>query len=320
MPNGNGRNPDDDSIRERSRRVLFICNKTSGKAAEAKDEAVAHLSRHEHIMLTIADCPDRSRLSDFIIDQKKSCDLVVLGGGDGTLNAAARGLIAAQVPLGIIPLGTANDLARTLGIPEDLQQATDIIANGIERRIDLGEINGIPFFNVASIGLSTDLAMQLSSGIKKRFGKLGYVIAAVSAMFRARSFHATIESQAGTVDVRTFQIAVGNGLFYGGGMAIEQNAKIDDGTLDLYSLELGGAWKLALVAPSLRTGDHQAVPEIRAESGTCFKVRTRRRRPINADGEILAHTPAEFRILPRAIAVMTAVDAPGITGADGAAV
>lgn len=301
-------------------RILFICNKTSGKAGETMDEAIAMLRQHRHLSVTVADCPDRERLSDCIIERKNACDLVVLGGGDGTINAAARGLIAAQIRLGIIPLGTANDLARTLGIPEDLQQATEIIVNGVERRIDLGEVNGIPYFNVASIGLSTDLAIDLSSGIKKRFGKIGYVFAAVSAMFRARSFHATIESQAGAVDVRTFQIAVGNGLFYGGGMAIEQNAKIDDGTLDLYSLELGGAWKLALVAPALRIGDHHAVPEIRAESGTRFKVRTRRRRPINADGEILAHTPAEFRILPRAIAVMTAVDAPGITGADGASV
>lgn len=316
MPNGNRRNPDEDSIREPSRRVLFICNKTSGKAAAAKDAAVAHLRRHEHLTLTIADCPDRGDLSDFIIERKASCDLVVLGGGDGTINAAARGLVAAQIPFGIIPLGTANDLARTLGVPEDIEQATDIIANGVERRIDLGEVNGIPFFNVASIGLSTDLAMQLSSGIKKRFGKLGYLIAAVSAMFRARRFHATLESQAGAVDVRTFQIAVGNGLYYGGGMAIEQNAKIDDGMLDLYSLELANAWRLALAAPALRTGDHHAVPGIRAEAGTRFTVRTRRRRPINADGEILAHTPAEFRILPKAIAVMTVNDAPGITGTE----
>ncbi len=315
MPD-NDREIDSTSSRARLWRVLVICNKASGKAGENMDAAIAQLRRHDGVSVDVADCPDREKLSDLIIAHKGRCDLIVLGGGDGTLNAAARGLLEAQVPLGILPLGTANDLARTLGIPEDLREATDIVMNGVRRRIDLGEVNGIPFFNVASIGLSAELAIRLSSDLKKRFGKIGYAIAAASVLFRASRFRATIRVNEQSVDVRTFQIAIGNGLFYGGGMAIEKNAKIDDGALDLYSLELGSVWQLVLAARALRFGDHDALPAIRADHGAVFKVETHRRRPINADGEILSHTPAEFRIIPQAIEVMAAVDAPGISHAD----
>jgi diacylglycerol kinase (ATP) len=295
------------------KRALVIFNKASRKAGEQMENAIAQLDRHDDIDVTVADCPAPGQLSQFIVERRTHCDLVVLGGGDGTMNAAARGLIEAQVPLGILPLGTANDLARTLGIPEDLETATKIIINGNARRIDLGEVNGRPFFNVASIGLSADLASELSSDLKKRFGKIGYAIAAISVLLRARPFRATIMSGDKKVRALTLQIAVGNGLFYGGGMAIERDAKIDDGTLDLYSLEMRRAWKLALMAKAFRFGDHGAWREVRVDHAQAFHIRTRRRHPINADGEIVSHTPADFRILPRAIEVLTAPGAPGIT-------
>jgi diacylglycerol kinase family enzyme len=83
----------------------------------------------------------------------REVDLIAVGGGDGTLNAAADCVMQMNRPLGILPMGTANDLARTLGIPADLDAAVQIIAAGRTRRIDLDLVNGHPFFNVASIGL-----------------------------------------------------------------------------------------------------------------------------------------------------------------------
>lgn len=300
----------------RPRRALVIFNRASRKAGELMEAAVEQLDRHDDLEVTVADCPERELLTDFIMDHRKSCDLVVLGGGDGTMNAAARGLIATQLPLGILPLGTANDLARTLGIPESLPDAADIIINGVARRIDLGEVNGRPFFNVASIGLSADLASELTSDMKKRFGKIGYAMAAITVLLRARPFRATISSRNSKVRALTLQIAVGNGLFYGGGMAIERDAKINDGALDLYSLEMRRAWKLALMARAFRFGEHGAWREVRVDHADSFNIRTRRSHAINADGEIVSHTPADFRILPKAIEVMTSPDAPGITQPD----
>jgi diacylglycerol kinase (ATP) len=296
----------------RPRRALLIFNKSSRRAAEAMDEVVERLKRHPHVEVSIADCAAKEDLSPLIASHRDACDLVILGGGDGTMNAAARGLIEAKRPLGILPLGTANDLARTLGIPEDIELATNVIVQNRRKQIDLGEVNGNLFFNVASIGLSADLAAELTSEMKRRFGRVGYAIAAISVLLRAQPFRATIESEGKRARALTLQIAVGNGLFYGGGMAIDKDAKIDDGTLDLYSLEMRRAWKLALMARAFRYGEHGAWREVRVEHSESFLVRTRTPRSINADGELVSRTPAHFRILPKAIEVFTGEAAPGL--------
>jgi diacylglycerol kinase family enzyme len=111
--------------------------------------------------------------------------------------------------------------------------------------------------------------------------------------------------------VKTFQIAVGNGRYYGGGNAVEKSAEIDDGRLDLYSLEMDSLWKLAWMAPSFRSGEHGAFEEVRAVRGRNFEIHTRRPRRVNADGEILTTTPARFSIIPGAIRVF----APPLGGA-----
>jgi YegS/Rv2252/BmrU family lipid kinase len=230
-------------------------------------------------------------------------DMVVVGGGDGTMNAAALGLAETGLPLGVLPLGTANDLARTLGIPFNLDPAVDVIVAGRTRRIDLGLVNGKPFFNVASIGLSAELAQKLTSDIKRRYGRLGYALVALKVLSQARPFSATIASETETARVKTLQIAVGNGRYYGGGNAVEKDAAIDDAHLDLYSLELQQAWKLALMARSFRYGEHGAWQEVRAVKAQEFDIRTRRPKPVNADGEIVTSTPAHFSIRPGAVTV-----------------
>ena len=192
---------------------------------------------------------------------------------------AARGLIAAQVPLGIIPLGTANDLARTLGIPEDLHQATDIIAHGIERRIDLGEVNGIPS-SMSPVSASRRI-------LRCNCHRASRSASASSAMslppFRRCSGRAAFTPRSNRRRERSmcarFRSLLGTGSSTGAAWRSSRMRRSTTAPSTSIALELGGAWKLALVAPSLRTGDHQAVPEIRAESGTRFKVRTRRRRP-----------------------------------------
>jgi diacylglycerol kinase family enzyme len=111
------------------------------------------------------ECGTREQLSALIREHGGEVDLVAVAGGDGTMNAAAEGLVATGLPLGILPTGTANDLARTLGIEADLEAAVKVIAAGHTRRIDLGLVNGHPFFNVASMGLSAELASMLTRDI-----------------------------------------------------------------------------------------------------------------------------------------------------------
>jgi YegS/Rv2252/BmrU family lipid kinase len=285
-----------------SRRALLIVNAKS-RSGEAQCElAIESLKAHgiEPIHL---ECGRREDLSPLIVRNARDVDCAIVGGGDGTLNAAAFGVIEAGLPLGILPLGTANDLARTLGIPFNLDGAVQVIADGRTRRIDLGIVNGEPFFNVASIGLSAELAAKLTRDIKRRFGRLGYALVALKVLSQSRPFRATIASETESVRVRTLQIAVGNGRFYGGGNAVEKNATIDDQHLDLYSLELERAWKLALMARSFRYGEHGAWSEVRAVRAKEFDIRTRRPRPVNADGEIVTETPAHFSIRPCAVTV-----------------
>jgi YegS/Rv2252/BmrU family lipid kinase len=291
-----------------ARRALFAVNGRSRQGRDAAEAAVAALERGG-LHLVQEDCEDPDRLRAAIRRLAREIDLVVLGGGDGTLNAAAPALRDTGLPLGILPLGTANDLARTLEIPPDLDAAVQVILAGRIRRIDLGEVNGHPFFNVASIGLSVAVARQLTRDLKRRWGRLGYAIATCRALLNARPF--SVEIQHGEVrhHGRSLQVAVGNGRYYGGGLAVEENARIDDGELNLYSMEFQRLWKLALVYPAFRYGRHGMWEQVRTATCEEVEIRTRRPRPVNADGELVTHTPARFRVLPGAVAVFA--PAPG---------
>ncbi len=224
-------------------------------------------------------------------------DRVVLAGGDGTMNAAAPALLETGLPFAIIPLGTGNDLARTLGIPEDPAEAAKVAAEGQVRAIDLGLANDVPFFNVASLGFGVDLTRALTRDAKRRWGKLGYAAAAVRVLARMRPFSAAIRCGDEVVRSRTIHVAVGNGRHYGGGMTVSERSRIDDGTLHVFSLEVGGVWGLLRLLPALRRGDHGRWQEVRTAEGREVEIRTRRRRSVNTDGEITTRTPVVFRVL-----------------------
>jgi YegS/Rv2252/BmrU family lipid kinase len=248
--------------------------------------------------------PSPQHLPDLIRRYRRQVDAVIIGGGDGTLNAAVEGLVDAQVPLGILPLGTANDLARTLGIPPSLSVACEIIATGIVRRIDLGWVNGKYFFNVASLGLSVEITQKLTKTRKRRWGVLAYAITALQAIWQARPINAEIRLNNRSIRVKTIQIAVGNGRHYGGGMTVVHDATIDDDRLDLYSLEIRHWWQLLALLPAMRHGRHATLPGVRALHGQDIQVYTRKPLPINTDGEITTYTPARFCVIPKALPVL----------------
>jgi YegS/Rv2252/BmrU family lipid kinase len=292
-----------------TRRALLIVNAKSRSGQNALDAITTALRRHG-IEPTHHETEKREDISPTIVAHAHEADMVVVAGGDGTMNAAAKGVMRSGLPLGIVPTGTANDLARTIDVPPDIEQAVEIIAAGATRRIDLGEVNDELFFNVASIGLSVELAKELTRDLKRRFGVLGYLIASFRVLARARAFHAEIVFEDRRVRCRTLQVAIGNGRFYGGGNLIEADAAIDDGRLDLYSLEVGRVWRVVLMARALRQGRHGEWDEIRSLSGESFEIRTRRPRHVNADGEIVTSTPARFGVVKGAIEVFAPEAAP----------
>lgn len=230
------------------RRALLVINEMSRQGQTMSETAVEVLERGG-FQLQRKTCDRPGDLADAIRRAVDTADLVVLGGGDGTLSSAAPALIETGLPLGILPLGTANDLAHTLEIPMDIAEAAQVIVDGNLRRIDVGEVNDTPFFNVASLGLSIAMTRELTHDVKQRWGKLGYALVTFRALSHTRPFVAEIRAGNEVHRVRTLQIAIGNGRYYGGGLTVEEEADIDDGCLNLYSLEFDHLWKLALVYP-----------------------------------------------------------------------
>ncbi|SFL40524.1 lipid kinase [Methylorubrum salsuginis] len=283
------------------RRALLLVN---GKARSggAPLDAIRTILREGG--LELVEPEDNRDCHETIARHAPSVDCVVLGGGDGTMNAAAPALVETGLPFGLLPLGTANDLARSLGLPLEPEAAARIIPTAPEKAIDLGWVNGHYYFNVASIGFSADLAGELTAEAKKTWGTVGYAIAAFRLLRRARPFTVTIEHDGRTEKVTTIQASVGNGRHYGGGMTVQEDATVDDGKLDFYSLEVEHWWRLIALLPALRRGTHGQAEDVRAFETTELKLTTRKPRAVNTDGELTTWTPAHFKVVPKAVRVL----------------
>lgn len=290
-------------------RALLLVNPGARRAAGGHGEIVARLrSLGLDTVLEVAGEPDR--IADQVRRHAGRVDRVIVGGGDGTLNLALQGLVGTGLPLGVLPLGTANNLARTLGLPTDPVEACEVIAQAQRRRIDLGWVNGRHFFTTASIGLSVRITEELSAESKRRWGPVAYGLTALRVLRRTRPFHARIRWSGGSRDSRTVQIVVGNGRYYGGALPVAEDAAIDDARLDLYSLEVRHWWQLLALAPALKRGRHAEKSAVEAISAAEFTIETRTPRTIDVDGEIGGTTPATFRVLPRALEVYAPVSRP----------
>jgi len=283
------------------RRVLLFVN-PHARQGRQRDVSIAEQLRT--LGLDVLDVSNGTKpLSELIRLHRQEVSAVVIGGGDGTLNSAAAALVETKLPLGIIPLGTANDLARTLSLPTDIPAACQLIAAGHTRQIDVGWVNDFHFFNAASIGLSVQVAQRLTKTIKSRWGVFAYLITVVRALWHLRRFHAVIRCEGKEEHVRTVQITVGNGRHYGGGMTVAENASIESEVLNLHSLNVKHWWQLIPLLPALRSGSLDSWPQVLTLTGREIEVITRRRRRVNTDGEVTTHTPARFRVLPKAVTV-----------------
>lgn len=289
-------------------RALLLVNPRARRGAEGAEEIAAGL-RGAGLDLVVEPTEGRSACSSTIQRHAGEVDRVIVAGGDGSLNAAVQTLVQVGLPLAIVPLGTANNLARTVGVPLDLERAMATAAGVRRRTVDLGRVNGCYFCTTASIGLSVEITEELSTEAKRRWGPLAYVLAGVKVIRRSRPFHADITWEGGTRHTRTVQIVVGNGRHYGAALAVAHDAAIDDARLDLYSLEVNHWWELLKLAPSLKWGTHVKRREVEALRARSYEIRTRSPMPIDLDGEIGVETPARFEVVPRALEVFVPDDA-----------
>jgi len=231
---------------------------------------------------------------------RNGIEAIVVAGGDGTLVGETSRAIALDVPVGVVPLGTFNDLARTLGIPLDIEQACSVIAAGKTRRIDAARVNGTYYLTEASIGISSRLARRQRPEEKQRFGLLAIAASALTAVRYARSFHVEISYGGLKQRFRASQLTVANSPHFGGFITVE-DAAIDDGQLDLYAVEIENARQLVSVAGAILKGQRHFTQGLRAYRAKAFDVWTRRPHHVTADGEPAGRTPARFEVLPGAL-------------------
>jgi diacylglycerol kinase (ATP) len=288
-----------------SKRALIIVNTLARQGQADIDEACEIFRRHG-IQPTFLAFENVSQLKNAIQRFGARVDLIVIGGGDGTLNAAVETVLRAGLPLGVLPMGTANDLARTLQIPSDIAQAANIIVAGRIKKIDLGWVNHKHFFNVASIGLAVKVTHNLSRPMKARWGTLAYPLSLIKAYYSMRPYRSWVNCDGNTRRFKSIQISVGNGRHYGGGMAIRHDAAIDDHRLYLYSLRPKPMWRLLRAAPSIMKGTMEEDDLVCLMEGQEIQITTSRPLPIETDGEITTRTPALFRVSKQVLPVFVA--------------
>jgi diacylglycerol kinase (ATP) len=245
--------------------------------------------------------------------------LLIVAGGDGTVNDVINGLGRAGFPegvtLGILPAGTGNDLAATLCIPEVADLAKDVIRQNRERRLDVARVRseGIGerfFINVATGGLGAEISDANDEELKKRWGKLSYLRASLEV---ARNFDVreiTLYLDGEERQVKAVNIAVGNCRYTGGGWPATPKANPEDGLLDVVVIETLGVADLLDLAPAVleESGylDRDGVLFVRAK-----EILVDTQPPgleFTADGEVIGNEPAQFSVLPQALKVIVGPD------------
>lgn len=285
------------------RRALLLINPHARRGEETRLQIVERLQELDFELLEES-TEQPYRLPNLIRYYQHQVDRVIIGGGDGSVNAAIAGLLDTHLPLGILPLGTANNLARTLGIPSSLDDACQVIAQDTLQAIDLGWVNGHYFLNVAGMGISTDINRTVEADFKRRWGVIAYAVTALKVISRYRRFPAAIRVDDQLFRVKTFQITVCNGRHYGSGMTVAADAAIDDQRLDLCSLEVRHWWEAIALIPALKRGEYATGQRIRIlQSQEEIEIRTIRPRLIDTDGDVTTQTPARFRVIPKALSV-----------------
>jgi diacylglycerol kinase (ATP) len=237
-------------------------------------------------------------------------DLLIVGGGDGSISMAARRLAYADMVLGLVPLGTTNNFARTLSIPLHLPAAIGVLAAGKVADVDLGQAGDIVFANLVSAGLSVHVAETVPHRLKRVLGRAAYPLTALARLPRHRPFRATITAAGRHYTLDTHQLNIANGSFHAG-RPITRDASADDRLLLVY--RLGGPSRLSLVGATLRhavAGARRSLAEPAFLAVSELWLDTDPRMPFDVDGEIHGHTPARIALAAQALRVMAGPDFP----------
>lgn len=232
--------------------------------------------------------------------------MVIVGGGDGSMSGTVDELVGKDVVFGVLPLGTANSFARTLGLPLDLDGAVRTIANGRRRRVDLGMVDDDYFVNAASLGLSPIIGRTVPHKLKRYLGRIGYLIWAVKCSVGFRGFRLVIDDGKNERRIWSTEVRILNGPYHGG-VELSDHANVDTGQIVVQAVVGRSHMRLAWdwYAKFFKLRDRDAHTE--EYQGQSFRIETRPRQRISIDGEVLAKTPVTVKVAPGAIEVAAPV-------------
>lgn len=237
----------------------------------------------------------------------RGCDVVAAAGGDGTINEVVNGLAAAggAAALAVIPLGTANDFARGLGVPEAVEPALWLAAGGRSVAADLARVNRRCFINVSTGGFGAEATQNASRAAKRRLGRLAYLFRGARKLMEFRPWRARFRADGEVVHDGEFVFfAVGNASLTGGGTRIAPRAEVADGQLDITVVRGLSRLDFMALLPDLRAGSHMESPEVSYFRAHTFEVETETALSVNADGEAVAGSTFRYDVLDRALQII----------------
>jgi lipid kinase YegS len=238
---------------------------------------------------------------------RRRYDLVLAAGGDGTINEVVNGVVRCdwQPRLGIIPIGTANDFARTLGLPDEPEDAIDVALGGRPAAVDVGEVNRRCFINVSTGGFGAEATESAPLESKRKLGRLAYLLTGARKLVHMESASARFVGDAGEIyGGEFFFFAVGNARRTGGGQLVAPRARLGDSLLDVVIVPALPRLDFLALLPDLRAGTHLDSPDVLYVQTRTLEVHADAPLRVNADGEPMRARSFCYRILERPLSVM----------------
>lgn len=290
-----------------NRTVAMLVNPASGQGRGGKRYRPA-AARLRDRGLTVVEVAGGSAAESESLARRAIADgaqALIACGGDGTIHLALQAVANTGVPLGIIPVGTGDDNARSLGIPRgDVVAAADVIADGRTRTVDCGVVRQEGqdpryFLNVLSIGFDSEVN-ERANALSWPKGQAKYLIATLAELrtFRPAAFHMVIDGQ--SIDTSAMLVAVGNGVSYGGGMKVCPDAVHDDGLLDMTVLRAVSKFTFITSFPTVFKGTHVSKPFVDQYKFASAYVEAKDQ-VVYADGERICEAPATIEVAPGAV-------------------
>src|SRR5689334_932029 len=237
------------------------------------------------------------------LDAIEAGELPVVISGDGLIGAIGGAMAGVgEVPLGIVPVGRGNDLARVLGIPTDPEEAIEVVLAGHARTIDIGEVNGRPFLGIASVGFDSD-ANRIANE-SRLGGNLVYAYAALRALIAWKPARFTIAIGEKRTRIEGYSVVVANNSAYGGGMYVAPDADLEDGEFDVVTIAKVGKLRFLSNLPKVFKGTHVNNDEVQVVRASRLSLSASRPFAVYADGEHLTDLPADLRVIPHALRVL----------------